>query len=98
MTELARTLRAFRGLSEALREAVAESKLAYEFNPNSYSYSCLSACLEAERALEVLRNALEAGGGTKVSQTSPWQDGRREDHIEASNEQRRMDNDKSDRN
>ena len=47
MTELARTLRAFRGLSEALREAVAESKLAYELNANSYSYSCLSACLAA---------------------------------------------------
>jgi len=59
MTELARTLRAFRGLSEALREAVAESKLAYEFNPNSYSYSCLSACLAAERALEVLPAAIE---------------------------------------
>jgi hypothetical protein len=59
MTELARTLRAFRGLSEALREAVAESKLAYELNANSYSYSCLSACLAAERALEVLRAAIE---------------------------------------
>ena len=60
MTELARTLRAFRGLSEALREAVAESKLAYELNANSYSYSCLSACLAAERALEVLREAFQA--------------------------------------
>ena len=59
MTELARTLRPFRGLSEALREAVAESKLAYELNANSYSYSCLSACLAAERALEVLRAAIE---------------------------------------
>jgi len=41
-------LRALRGLSEALREAVAESSLAYELNANSYSYSCLSACLAAE--------------------------------------------------
>ena len=64
MTELARTLRAFRGLSEALREAVAESKLAYELSTNSYSYSCLSACLAAERALGVLRDASEARGGT----------------------------------
>jgi hypothetical protein len=59
MTEQPRTLRALRGLSEALREAVAESKLAYDFNTNSYSYSCLSACLAAERALEVVRDALE---------------------------------------
>ena len=72
MTELARTLRAFRGLSEALREAVAESKLAYELNANSYSYSCLSACLAAERALEVLRAAIEESylrlGGTQHHQ------------------------------
>ena len=56
MTEPARTLRALRGLSEALREAVAESKLAYRFSPSSYSYSCLNACLAAEQALEVLRD------------------------------------------
>jgi hypothetical protein len=36
MTEPARTLRALRGLSEALREAVAESKLAYELTANSF--------------------------------------------------------------
>jgi hypothetical protein len=59
MTEPARTLRAVLGLGVALREAVAESKLAYELNANSYSYSCLGACLAAERALEVLRAALE---------------------------------------
>ena len=57
MTEPARTLRALRGLSAALREAVAESTLAYELNANSYSYSCLSACLAAERARD--RAALE---------------------------------------
>jgi hypothetical protein len=62
MTGQPRTLRALRGLSEALREAVAESKLAYEFNANSYSYSCLSACLAAERALDVLRETLEDSG------------------------------------
>jgi len=60
MTGQPRTLRALRGLSEALRDAVAESKLAYGLSTNSYSYSCLSACLAAERALEVLRDALEA--------------------------------------
>ena len=64
MTEQPRTLRAFRGLREALRNAVAESKLAYELNTNTYSYACLSACLAAERALEALRDALEAGDGT----------------------------------
>ena len=60
MTELARTLRAFRGLSEALREAVAESKLAYDFTANSYSYSAMNACIGAERSLAVLREALQA--------------------------------------
>jgi hypothetical protein len=32
MTEHARTLRAARGIEEALREAAAESKLAYDLN------------------------------------------------------------------
>jgi hypothetical protein len=59
MTEPARTLRALRGLSEALREAVAESTLAYDFTANSYSYSAMNACMGAERALDVLREALE---------------------------------------
>ena len=72
MTELARTLRAFRGLSEALREAVAESKLAYELNANSYSYACLSACLAADRALEVLRAAIEESYlPRKISEEKP---------------------------
>jgi len=46
-------------LTAYLSEAVAESTLAYELNANSYSYSCLSACLAAERARDVLRAALE---------------------------------------
>jgi len=62
MIEQPRTLRAVRGLSEALREAVAESKLAYEFAANSYSFSAMNACMEAERALDVLREALENSG------------------------------------
>jgi hypothetical protein len=60
MTEHARTLRAVRGLDVALREAVAESRLAYEFSANSYSFSTMSACIAAQRALEFLREALEA--------------------------------------
>lgn len=59
MTEPARTLRALLGLSAALREAVAESTLAYDFTANSYSYSAMNACMGAERALDVLREALE---------------------------------------
>jgi hypothetical protein len=39
--------------------AIRTEQLAYEFNANSYSHSCLSACLAAERALEVLRAAIE---------------------------------------
>ena len=46
-------------LAAYLREANAEAKLAYEFSPSSYSYSCLNACLAAEQALEALRAALE---------------------------------------
>jgi hypothetical protein len=38
--------------------AVAESKLAYEFSANSYSFSAMSALIAAERALENLRAAL----------------------------------------
>jgi len=62
MTEPARTLRSLRGLSAALREAVAESTHAYDFTANSYSYSAMNACMGAERALDVLREALENSG------------------------------------
>jgi hypothetical protein len=44
----------------ALREAVTESRLAYEFNATSYTISAMSACIAAERALGVLREALDA--------------------------------------
>jgi hypothetical protein len=47
MTEQARTLRAVRGLEVALREAVDDSKLAYEFAANSYSFSAMNACMAA---------------------------------------------------
>jgi hypothetical protein len=64
MTERARTLRAVRGLDVALREAVAESRLAYELSANSYTFAAMNACVAAERALEVLRDALEAEAET----------------------------------
>ena len=59
MTEPAGTLRAFRCVSAAVREAVAETRLAYEFNANRYSFSAMSACMAAERALDLLEEALE---------------------------------------
>jgi hypothetical protein len=49
-------------LAAYLREAVAEARIAYEFVPISHTYSALQACLAAEQALAVLRDALEAGG------------------------------------
>jgi len=60
MTEASHTLRSFRRLEDAIREANAESKLAYEFNTNSYTFAALNACNAAERALENLRDALES--------------------------------------
>jgi hypothetical protein len=42
-----------------IHEAGTQSRLAYEFSPSSYNYSCMSACLAAEQALGVLRDALE---------------------------------------
>jgi hypothetical protein len=66
MTEPARTLRALRGLSEALREAVAESTLAYDFTANSYSYSAMNACMGAERALDVLREGATVHGNGRL--------------------------------
>jgi hypothetical protein len=52
MTEAGHILGPFRKLEAVIREAVAESKLAYEFSANSYSFSAMSACIAAERALE----------------------------------------------
>ena len=52
-------------LAAYLREAVAEAKLAYEFVPISHTYGALQACLAAEQALTVLRDALEAGAERK---------------------------------
>ena len=47
--------RALTSLDNAIREAVRQSRLAYEFRPNSYTHGSLSACLAAENALGVLR-------------------------------------------
>jgi hypothetical protein len=47
--------RALASLDNAISEAVRQSRLAYEFSPNSYTYGSLSACLSAENALDVIR-------------------------------------------
>jgi hypothetical protein len=44
------------------QKAIAAAKTAYDFVPNSFTYGCLSACLAAEQALGVLREALERAG------------------------------------
>jgi hypothetical protein len=56
----ARTLRSLRALSDALRTATAESRLAYEFNATSYTFSAMNACLVAEQAFDSLREALDS--------------------------------------
>jgi hypothetical protein len=58
MTEASHTLGCFRQLEAILREATAESRVAYEFNATSYTFSAMTGCVAAERALEVLRQAL----------------------------------------
>jgi hypothetical protein len=47
--------RALTALDDAIREAVRQSRLAYEYSTNSYTHGSLSACLAAENALEVIR-------------------------------------------
>jgi hypothetical protein len=51
-------------LAACLREAVTQSRLAYDFSANSYAFSAMNACIAAERALECLRDALEAEAET----------------------------------
>jgi hypothetical protein len=50
--------RALASLDNAIREAVRQSRLAYDFSPNSYTYGSLSAWLAAENALGVIRAQL----------------------------------------
>jgi hypothetical protein len=57
-------------LTAYLREAVAESKLAYRFRPNSYSFAAMNACIAADQALEVLIESLEASGALNPVQFS----------------------------
>jgi hypothetical protein len=45
-------------LDAAIREAVLQSRLAYEFSPGSYTYGALSACLAAQDALGEIRSQL----------------------------------------
>jgi hypothetical protein len=47
--------RALTALDNAIREAIRQSRLAYEYCPNSYTHGSLSSCLAAENALEVIR-------------------------------------------
>ena len=47
--------RALTALDNAIREAIRQSRLAYDYCPSSYTYGSLSACLAAENALEVIR-------------------------------------------
>jgi hypothetical protein len=53
--------RALTALDKGIREAVRQSRLAYEFSPNSYTYGSLNACLAAENALGVIRAYLSEG-------------------------------------
>ncbi|UPT88632.1 hypothetical protein HAP41_0000006000 [Bradyrhizobium barranii subsp. apii] len=55
MTQLPLSLVAAR---TALERAVVEARLAYDYSPGSYTYSCLHACRDAEQAVAVLRAAL----------------------------------------
>ena len=50
--------RAVTFLDNAIRDAVRQSRLAYAYSPNSYSFGSLSACLAAENALGVMRSHL----------------------------------------
>ena len=55
MTDANHTLRSFRKLDAAIREAAAESKLAYELGASTYTYSTMNACIATQRAFEMLR-------------------------------------------
>jgi hypothetical protein len=56
-------LRAIGDMRHILRDAVDQAKLGYEFSPNSYSFGALSACLAAEKAVDVLSGALGSDSG-----------------------------------
>ena len=50
-------------MEEAIRMAIREARLAYKYDPGSYAYSCLGACLAILgewKRLEEIRRAEEA--------------------------------------
>jgi hypothetical protein len=54
-----------------LREATEESRLAYEFSANSYTFSAMSACIAAEQALECFAGEIgECGQMLKILEAS----------------------------
>jgi hypothetical protein len=53
---------ALTSLEKAVREAVRQCRLAYEFSPGSYTHSSLGACLAAQNALDVIRAHLSEHG------------------------------------
>ena len=55
--------RALTALDNRIRDAVRQSRLAYEYCPNSYTHRSLSACLAAENALEVSRRTSASKAG-----------------------------------
>jgi hypothetical protein len=63
MTAEPTTAKAAARVKAELVKALGEAKLAYDFVPNSFTYSSLNACLAAEAALDVLREALESEAG-----------------------------------
>jgi hypothetical protein len=62
------TLKAFRALTIDMERALGQAKLAYEFSPGSYTFSCFNACIAASHALEALRDRLtESDGGSEAA-------------------------------
>jgi hypothetical protein len=44
--------KALTAITDSLREAVKDTKLAYQFAPNSYTWSAMCKCLAAGRAFD----------------------------------------------
>ena len=57
---------AARVLRRAAREAVEQSRLAYQFAPNSYTSSCHQAALSVVEALDVI-DAADTGSPVHVA-------------------------------
>jgi hypothetical protein len=50
--------RALALLDDAVLNAVRQSRLAYEFSPNSYTYGSFTGCLAAQNTLGMIRARL----------------------------------------